>query len=125
MGWYAVRGHDGRKRSDVPRQALPFTLAGGPDDHREPVVRTLVLRAQDNTKGGGQWSALATPSAAALSTRESLQKRVSSRTSIRCMRSAKPARPSSRANRVKAGGSSKRPTMTVVSPVGTWSDLHC
>jgi hypothetical protein len=53
-----------------------------PDNNREPVVRTFVLRAQGTSKGGRQWSAPVTPSAAALSEHESLRKRASSRTSI-------------------------------------------
>ena len=76
-------------------------------------------------KEAGNGSAPVTPSAAARSTRESLQKRVSSGTSIRSMLSAKPARLSSRASRAKAGNWSRPPTMTAVSPVGTWKDLPC
>ncbi len=34
VGRYAASGHGARKRSDVPRQALPFTLSGGPRNHR-------------------------------------------------------------------------------------------
>jgi len=58
MGRYAAWGHGGRERGDVSRQALSFSLAGGPDDHREAVVRTLVLQGQGAGEGGGQWSTL-------------------------------------------------------------------
>jgi hypothetical protein len=60
----------------------------------------------------------------AVYTRKSSE-RVSNRASIRCMHSAKPARPSSRASRAKAGNWSRPHTMTVASPAGTWSGLLC
>ena len=56
---------------DVPRQALPFTLAGGPRNHRRPLVGTPFLRAPGAGKRGRQWSAIAPLFAAAPYTRGS------------------------------------------------------
>ena len=60
----------------------------------------------------------------AIYTRKS-SRRVWSRTSIRCTRSARPAKRSSRVRPVRAGAWSRPPTTTAVSRAGRWSGRRC
>ena len=110
----------------IPGSTLPFTERDRPSDHRCALVRAAVLRrlagrqqACDGDRstnsrscggGGHRWLSLSPPPvdmaarlSAVRSTPANRPRKGSSRTSTRCMRSAKPARPSSRASSTKAG----------------------
>src|SRR5271166_4831723 len=126
MAWANPHGLRHRRRLRVPGQDLPFADQDRARHHRRPMVRAPILRA-DETGGDGKSDARPSPDrradgigerrwlspvktipqrapgSAAPSTPASLRRKALSRSSIRWMRSVKPARPTSRARSTRVG----------------------
>jgi len=86
----------------VYRERRYKSLSGSrPRDHRLSLVGAAVLRSEGSRQGGRQWLVLPDD---VQSTPASPRKKDWSRTTTRCMRSARRARRSSEVRRVKVGG---------------------
>ena len=103
LGRRYASGEDARRRIPLSWQAIQIAFRGGTHHHRRSLVGTTVLRSQDTSQRARQWNQIESPSAAAQSTLESPLRRVSNRTSTLCRGSVKPASPTSRASRTRAG----------------------
>ena len=71
------------------------------------------------------WNPVSRRRCAAQLTRANPRRKVWSRTSTRCMRSEKPANPSSEANKARVGNSSRFITTMGAFPAGRWNALPC
>src|SRR5207245_512482 len=114
-------GHGAWRRSVLQGQALPFALRDRARNHWESLVGTAILRATIACDGEQLWNAINHQFDAARSTPANLPKKDWSRTSTRCMRSARRAKPSSKVRPAKAGAWSRPHTMTEVCRGQLWS----
>src|SRR3984893_18475213 len=89
-------GHGAWRRSVLQGQALPFALRDRARNHRKSLVRTAILRAPIAYDGEQPWNALRLRFAAVRSIRVNLPKKDWSRTSTRCMPSARRVKRSSK-----------------------------
>src|SRR5262249_27597724 len=106
---------------DAAWHALPLTLGGRAQAHRDPLVGAAVLRAESAGKTERTWKTLSRRSDAAPFIPASRPRRDWSRTLIPCTPNARPVRHSSRARRVGAGAWLKLVTMTAVFRARAWS----
>src|ERR1019366_7361258 len=97
-------GDDARRWRVIQREALQFALGSSTRDHRQSVVGTEVLWAAITCDGEQSWNGLNHRFDAARSIPANRPRKDWSRTSTRCMRSARRAKRSSRARPVKDGG---------------------
>src|ERR1035437_6494326 len=114
-------GDDSRRRSVIQREALPFALGSRTRDHRQSVVRATVLWTEGASDGEQQWNYVSHRFAAARSTPANRPRKDWSRTSTRCMRSARLAKRSSRVRPVKDGVWLRQLTTMVACRVGRWN----
>src|ERR1039457_5457799 len=118
MARYQPSGKRSRKGILFPGQALPFALGSRATDHRNSMVGAVVLRPEAIARREPRWNTLSREHGVAQYTLAKAPKRGWSRTSIRCTRSARRVRRSSRAKRARAGGWSRPLMMMEAFPAG-------
>ena len=131
---HPCRHRDG-KRLRLRRGGLWFLDRYRPTHHGRALVRSSLLRPAAFRReriGGGAWLSIGNhhgrrvrPRCVAPSTPANPPKKASSRTSTRCRRSGRPARPISRARSTRAGSCCPPFTTMAVSPAPPWSARRC